>query len=68
MLKSAFHGIVFINGVPRPGGGIRPPKNGTIMLEPLYRWMGQGEEYLVERGTAIRIRLPNGTVILICAE
>ena len=68
MLQGSLHGILFINGVPRRGGGIRPPMNGTKMLAPVNRRMGQGEAYMIERGTAIKIRLPNGTVILLGAE
>jgi hypothetical protein len=68
MLRVSVAGILFVNGVPRPGGGIRPPLNGTRMLEPDYRPMGQGEEYLIEKGTAIKICLPNGTIILLGAE
>ena len=68
MLRGCVHGILFVNGVPRRGGGIRPPMNGTKMLAPTKRWMGQGEAYMIERGTTIKIRLPNGTVILLGAE
>jgi hypothetical protein len=68
MLKGSLHGILLLNGVPRRGGGIRPPKNGTVMLAPGHRSMGHGEEYMIERGTTIKIKLPNGTVILLCAE
>jgi hypothetical protein len=68
MLKGSLLGILLVNGVPRRGGGIRPPKNGTVMLEPSHRSMDQGEEYLIERGRVTRIRLPNGTVILIAAD
>jgi hypothetical protein len=68
MLKGSLHGILLLNGVPRRGGGIRPPKNGTVMLEPDYRAMDEGEEFMIERGAAAMIRLPNGTVILLRAE
>jgi hypothetical protein len=68
MLKGCVHGILLVNGVPRRGGGIRPPRNGTVMLEPARRSMGDGEEYMIERGAAAKIRLPNRTVILMCAE
>lgn len=67
-LRGAGHGIVLVNGVPRRGGGIRPPKNGTIMVWPTHRSMGPGEELLIETGDLARIRLPNGTVISIVAE
>lgn len=68
MLKGSIHGILLLNGVPRRGGGIRPPMNGTAMLEPNYRTMDEGEEYLIARGAATTIGLPNGTVILLRAE
>ncbi|HEY7330932.1 MAG TPA: hypothetical protein VH592_25060 [Gemmataceae bacterium] len=67
MLRGSAQGILFVNGVPRRGGGIRPPMNGTKMLAPANRPMGRGEEYMIEKGTAIKIRLPNGTVILLGA-
>src|SRR5262245_13456322 len=68
ILRGAVRGILFVNGVPRRGGGIRPPLNGTKMLIPDQRRMGQGEEYLIEKGTALQIKLPNGTVIMLRAE
>ena len=68
MLKGSLHGILLLNGVPRRGGGIRPPRNWTMMLEPDHRMMKQGEEYMIERGAATKIRLPNDTVILFRAE
>ena len=68
MLKDSLHGILLLNGVPRRGGGIRPPLNGTVMLEPDYRQLKQAEEYLIEREAAAKSRLPNGTVILLRAE
>jgi hypothetical protein len=68
MLKGSLHGILLLNGVPRRGGGIRPPMNGTKMLEPSSRSMDQGEEYMIEQGASAKIRLPNGTVVLMCAE
>jgi hypothetical protein len=68
MLRGAVQGILFVNGVPRRGGGIRPPLNGTKMLTPDHRRMGQGEEYLIEKGASLQIKLPNGTVIMLRAE
>ena len=68
MLKRSLHGIVLVNGVPRRGGGIRPPLNGTEMLEPDCRSLGEGEEYVIESGASVKIRLPNETVILLRAE
>ena len=67
MLKGRLHGILLVNGVPRQGGGIRPPKNGTKMLEPTHRQMVQGEEYMIEMQATVKICLPNGTVILLRA-
>jgi hypothetical protein len=68
LLKSSHLGIVFVNGVPRDGGGIRPPTNGTEMLAPESRRMEQGEEFLIDRGAEITIRLPNRTVLQLRAE
>jgi len=68
MLRGSINGILLLNGVPRRGGGIRPPKNGTVMLEPDHRAMDDGEEFLIERGAVAKFRLPNGTVILLRAE
>jgi hypothetical protein len=67
MLRGASRGIVFVNGVPRPGGGIRPPLNGTRLVVPEGRRLTPGEEYLIESGTAMVVRLPNGTEIRIDA-
>jgi hypothetical protein len=60
-------GIIFVNGVPRRGGGIRPPLNGTLLIEPEQRGMAQGERILVEPGKSIKIRLPNHMEVLISA-
>jgi len=60
-------GIVFVNGVPRRGGGIRPPMNGTLLIEPEQRTMIQSEQILVEPGNSIKIRLPNHMEVLISA-
>jgi len=68
LLRGSVTGILFVNGVPRAGGGIRPPLNGTELLEPECRSLGAGEEYLIEKGSAIKIRLPNATVIVLRAE
>jgi hypothetical protein len=68
MLRGVSRGILFVNGVPRPGGGIRPPLNGTRLLAPQGRGLSPGEEYLIESGTAMVFRLPNGTEIRIDAE
>jgi len=67
MLKGSALGILFVNGVPRRGGGIRPPKNWTWLLQPENRQLLEAEELLIEHGQAIRIQLPNDTVILLQA-
>lgn len=67
MLRGAAQGIQFVNGVPAPGGSIRAPLNGTLLVEPVRRWFAQGEEYLVERGQFIKICLPNSTLVTIAA-
>jgi hypothetical protein len=68
MLRGVSRGILFVNGVPRQGGGIRPPLNGTRLVAPRGRGLSPGEEYLIESGTAMVVRLPNGTEIRIDAE
>ena len=68
MLRAGTEGVTLLNGVPRRGGGIRPPLNGTRLLEPEARLMAEGEEYLIRRGHAARFELPNGTQVLIQAE
>jgi hypothetical protein len=60
-------GIIFVNGVPRIGGGSRPPMNGTQLIEPVRRTLGQGEKIVVSAGMAIRIRLPNQVEVEIAA-
>jgi hypothetical protein len=66
-LRGDARGIVLTNGVPRFGGGIRPPLNGTWMLEPSWRLMDPGEEYRIEHGAQVVLCLPNGTVVQIGA-
>ena len=66
-LKGSVHGVVLINGVPRRGGGIRPPVNGTWLLSPNRRQLEKEESYLIERGASAKIHLPNGTVLLLSA-
>jgi hypothetical protein len=68
MLTGSTQGIVLLNGVPRRDGGIRPPLNGTRMEEPEQRMMNDAEEYLIARGASAKIRLPNGTLILLRAD
>lgn len=68
MLLGVTRGILFVNGVPRRGGGIRPPRNGTRLVAPEGRALSPGEEYLIESATAMVVRLPNGTELRINAE
>jgi hypothetical protein len=68
MLHSRDGALVLVNGVPRRGGGIRSPINGTIMLYPSRRWMRPEEEFVIRPGKMARIQLPNGTVIAIRAD
>jgi hypothetical protein len=68
MLRAVPSGLLFVNGVPRRGGGIRPPIYGTRLLAPHGRELRPGEEYLIESGTAMVVRLPNGTELRIDAE
>jgi hypothetical protein len=68
MLLGLSHGILFVNGVPRRGGGIRPPRNGTRLVAPEGRVLSPGEEYRIESGTAMVVRLPNGTELRIDAN
>src|SRR5262249_44196990 len=65
MLRPAAGGLLLVKGAPRAGGGIRPPLNGTRLLAPVRRAMGPGEEYLIERGMAAVVHLPNGTRVRI---
>ncbi|MGF1579644.1 MAG: hypothetical protein ACFCD0_09800 [Gemmataceae bacterium] len=68
MMRGSAQGITLTNGVPKKGGGIRPPINGTYLMAPESRELAPAEEYLIEVGEGILIRLPNGTVICIVAE
>ena len=68
MLRDSPRGLELVNGVPRHGGGIRPPINGTKMLKPERRTMQDGEDFVIERGKSVTICLPNGTVIVLGAE
>jgi hypothetical protein len=67
-LRAVAAGVVLVNGVPRRGGGVRPPVNGTWLVAPAARPLDPGEELLVERGTAVVIRLPNNCLIEIAAR
>jgi hypothetical protein len=68
MIKASPLGLILVNGVPRRGGGIRPPTNWTCLLAPIRRQMEKGEEFLIERGSSATISLPNGTTIRIDSE
>lgn len=68
MLLGVSGGIIFVNGVPRRGGGIRPPRNGTRLIAPEGRALSPGEKYPIEPGTAMVVRLPNGTELRIDAN
>lgn len=68
MLRANAAGIILLNGVPRRGGGIRPPTNGTLLVAPEHRALAPGEEYLIASGTMIVIRLPNRTEVQIDAR
>jgi hypothetical protein len=68
MLLGVSRGILFVNGVPRLGGGIRPPKNGTRLIAPEGRVFSPGEEYLIKSGRAMVVRLPNRTELRIDAN
>lgn len=61
-------GILLVNGVPAAGGGIRAPINGTELLSPENRAMHPGEGYLIKSGERAKVKLPNGTVLLIQAS
>jgi hypothetical protein len=67
LLRADREGVVLLNGVPRRGGGVRPPLNGTWLLQPEHRRLDDAEEYLIRSGHAATIRLPNGTQVLIRA-
>lgn len=68
MLRHAAGGILFVNGVPQRGGGIRPPLNGTRLLLPESRKLIPGEEVLVSSGSEIVLDLPNGSRVQIDAR
>ena len=68
MLRSHPHGVLLVNGVPRRGGGIRPPFNWTRLLAPEVRMLAPAEELVIERGAPISIQLPNGTQLTIEAQ
>jgi hypothetical protein len=67
MLRGGCGRMLLVNGVPRRGGGIRPPKNWTQLLAPQHRLLLPEEELVIERGDHITIRLPNDTRLTIQA-
>jgi hypothetical protein len=67
MLRASAGGIMLVNGVPRCGGGVRPPLNGTWMLYPVRRLLDPGEEFLITSGSAVVLWLPNGAQLRIAA-
>ena len=67
-LKGSFRGLLLINGVPRKGGGIRPPTNWTCLYDRNdWRVMDPGEEFLIEHQQSAVLYLPNGTTVRISA-
>jgi hypothetical protein len=68
MLRGNARGIVLTTGVPKVGGGIRPPNNGTCMPPPVYRALEPGEVYLVEHNATATPNVPNRTTVKIRAE
>jgi len=67
MLRGHCGGILFTNGVPRRGGGIRPPRNWTQLLAPQNRMLAPAEEIVIQRDDQVTISLPNGTRLTIRA-
>jgi hypothetical protein len=67
MLRGSGAGIRFINGVPRRGGGVRPPKNWTQLLAPQRRMLHPAEELVIQAGESVTICLPNDTRLTIQA-
>jgi hypothetical protein len=65
MLRAHPDGVLFVNGVPRRGGGIRPPLCGTWLLSPARRKLEPGEEYLIAWSATAVVWLPNGSQIQI---
>jgi hypothetical protein len=68
MLRAASRGVLLVNGVPRPDGGLRAPLNGTRMVVPERRPMSAGEEFLIESGATAVVILPNGSEVEINAD
>lgn len=68
MLRGRAGGVLFTNGVPYRGGGIRPPLNGTMLLQPEERLLSPAEDLLITPGESITLRLPNDCVVSIQAN
>ena len=68
MLRADPAGVVLVNGVPRRGGGLRPPTNWTMVLRPARRVLDPEEAYLIKHGQEAIFRLPNGAEIRIEAR
>ncbi len=60
--------VVFTNGVPAVGGGVRPPMNGTWLVSPARRFLDAGEEVPIAPGEAVVISLPNGCTLQLKAS
>ena len=68
-LRGAVDGaVVFTNGVPKLGGGVRPPVNDTWLVAPAVRLLDPGEEVLIGSGEAVSVRLPNRCVLQLKAR
>lgn len=61
-------GVVFTNGVPQVGGGVRPPTNGTKLVAPTVRYLEPSEEVLIALGDTVTINLPNRCVLQLQAR
>ncbi|AWM40648.1 hypothetical protein GobsT_08250 [Gemmata obscuriglobus] len=59
--------VVFTNGVPAAGGGVRPPTNGTWLVSPQRRPLDPCEEVHIEPGEAVVVCLPNGCTLQLAA-
>jgi hypothetical protein len=60
--------VVFTNGVPAIGGGVRPPTNGTWVIVPAERFLDPGEEVTIGCGEVVVICLPNGCRLQLKAQ
>lgn len=68
MLQKYAGGVLFVNGVPRQGGGIRPPMNSTKLVQPAERFFEPAEEYFIQSSRAITIELPNQVRVKLTAR